>query len=99
MSTIPSILDDAKFRHLVLQDLNNILTGTSGPLPAGTNTIGNVNVIGFTIPAYNDVVMAYANAGFPTKPTTITFKFNGTTVYILLLTYDANGAATRVVEG
>lgn len=54
---------------------------------------------GFTIPPHNDVVMAYANAGFPTKPTTITFKFNGTTVYILLLTYDANGAATRVVKG
>ena len=61
--------------------------------------VGGALTTGFAIPAYNDVVMAYANAGFPTKPTTITFKFNGTTVYILLLTYDANGAATRVVKG
>lgn len=86
MSNIPSTLDTAKFRHLVLENLNNVTASTT-------------SIAGFNIPAYNDVVMAYANAGFPTKPTTITFKFNGTTVYILLLTYDANGAATRVVEG
>lgn len=62
-------------------------------------SVGGALSTGFAIPAYNDVVMLYANAGFPTKPTTITFKQNGTTVYVLLLTYDANGATTRVVEG
>ncbi len=83
MSNIPSSLDTATFRHLVLDDLNNITALNAG----------------FSIPPYNDVVMLYADAGFPTKPTTITFKQNGTDVYVLLLTYDANGATTRVVRG
>jgi hypothetical protein len=83
---IPSTLDTAKYRRLVLEDLNNI-------------TALNASIAGFAIPAYNDVVMLYANAGFPTKPTTITFKQGATPVYVLLLTYDVNGAVTRVVQG
>jgi len=46
----------------------------------------------------NDVVMEYTNSSFPTKPTEIIFKQNGTPVYYLALTYDANGAVTRVAQ-
>jgi len=53
---------------------------------------------GFSIPPYNDVVFEYNNGSFPTKPTYITFKQNGTNVYALDLSYDANGALTRVVQ-
>ena len=53
---------------------------------------------GFAIPPYNDVVMEYTNSSFPTKPTEIIFKQNGTPVYYLALTYDGNGALTRVAQ-
>jgi hypothetical protein len=82
MSNIPSSLDTATFRHLVLEAISN-------PLPV---------VEGFQIPIYNDVVFQYDNGSFPTKPTYITFKQNGTNVYALDLSYDANGALTRVVQ-
>jgi hypothetical protein len=51
---------------------------------------------GFTIPPHNQVDMQYSNSSFPTKPTYITFKRNGTPVYYLYLNYDANGAVTSV---
>jgi hypothetical protein len=60
--------------------------------------VGGSLSTGFAIPAYNDVVMLYENASFPTKPTFITFKQDGTIVYEVTLTYDANGALTRVYE-
>jgi len=85
MSNIPSSLDTATFRHLVLEDLNNI-------------TALNASIAGFAIPAYNDVVMEYTNGSFPTKPTEIIFKQNGTPVYYLALSYDVNGAVTRVQQ-
>ena len=85
MSDIPSSLDTATFRHLVLDDLNNI-------------TALNASIAGFAIPPYNDVVMQYSNGDFPTKPTEIIFKQNGTPVYYLALTYDVNGAVTRIQQ-
>jgi hypothetical protein len=85
MSNIPSILDDARFRRLVLESLNSVTSSTT-------------SLVGFNIPPYNDVVMLYQNASFPTKPTFITFKQDGTIVYEVTLTYDANGALTRVYE-
>jgi len=53
---------------------------------------------GFAIPAYNDVVLEYSNSSYPTKPTYITFKLNGTPVYYVYLQYDGNGALTRVAQ-
>jgi hypothetical protein len=52
----------------------------------------------FQIPPYNDVELQYANSSFPTKPTEIIFKQNGTSVYYLQLFYDANGALTRISQ-
>jgi len=60
--------------------------------------VGGALSTGFAIPAYNDVVLEYANGSFPTKPTEIIFKQNGTPVYYLALTYDVNGAVTRVSQ-
>ena len=60
--------------------------------------VGGSLTTGFAIPAYNDVVMLYQNGSFPTKPTYITFKQNGTPVYYLYLEYDVNGAVTRVAQ-
>jgi hypothetical protein len=60
--------------------------------------VGGALSTGFAIPAYNDVVMLYQNEAFPTKPTFITFKQNGTPVYYVFLTYDENGALTRVAQ-
>ena len=60
--------------------------------------VGGALTTGFAIPAYNDVVMEYTNGSFPTKPTEIIFKKNGTPVYYLALTYDVNGAVTRVQQ-
>jgi len=60
--------------------------------------VGGSLTTGFAIPAYNDVVMEYSNGSFPTKPTEIIFKQNGTPVYYLALTYDVNGAVTRVQQ-
>lgn len=83
MSDIPSFLDTATFRRLVLEGVDTFSTNST-------------SVAGFSIPAYDDVVLLYANASFPTKPTYITFKKNGANVYVLELTYDANGALTHV---
>ena len=88
MSQFPEIasnLSTANYRASALTLLSSVLS----------NTVSSVN---FAIPAYNDVVMLYQNASFLTKPTLITFKQNGTTVYSVTLTYDANGALTRVYK-
>ena len=53
---------------------------------------------GFPIPQYNDVEFLYQNGSFPTQPTYITFKQNGTPVYYIYLQYDGNGALTRVAQ-
>jgi hypothetical protein len=87
MENIPSTLDTGVYRKLVLQLLNSMSSGGGG----GGND-------GFVIPAYNDVVLQYSNTEFPTKPTYITFKQNGTNVYYVALEYDANGALTRVFQ-
>ena len=90
MSNIPSILDDAKFRHLLLEQ-NETLEASV------TQLITNLTT-GFVIPPYNDVVFQYSNSSFPTQPTYMTFKMNGTPVYYIQLDYDVNGALTRVSQ-
>jgi hypothetical protein len=61
-------------------------------------TTGVPVTAGFVIPPYNDVELQYQNGAYPTKPTYITFKQNGTPVYYIYLEYDANGAVTRVAQ-
>lgn len=51
---------------------------------------------GFTIPPHNDVEIQYQNVAFPTKPTFMTFRMNGTPVAWFFLTYDAAGNLTRI---
>jgi len=88
MSQFPEIasnLSTANYRASALTLLSSVATSTG-------------NLVGFAIPAYNDVVMEYSNGSFPTKPTEIIFKQNGTPVYYLALTYDVNGAVTRVQQ-
>jgi len=56
---------------------------------------------GFTIqatalPTSTNPINLYG--AFPTYPTYMTFKQNGTPVYYLALTYDVNGALTRVQQ-
>lgn len=60
--------------------------------------VGGASTTGFAIPAYNDVEFLYQNGSFPTQPTYMTFKQNGTPVYYLYLEYDVNGALTRVAQ-
>lgn len=88
MSQFPEIssnLSTANYRASALTLLSSVAASTG-------------NLVSFNIPPYNDVVMLYQNASFPTKPTFITFKQDGTIVYRVTLTYDANGALTRVYE-
>jgi hypothetical protein len=51
---------------------------------------------GFTLPPHNDVAIQYANTSFPTKPTYMTFRLNGTEVFWLQFTYDGAGNLTRI---
>jgi hypothetical protein len=88
MSQFPEVasnLSTANFRASALTLIRSVAQSTG-------------NLVNFNIPAYNDVVMLYQNASFLTKPTFITFKQDGTIVYRVTLTYDANGALTRVYE-
>jgi hypothetical protein len=57
------------------------------PLPVSTS---------FTIPPHNDVEIAYSLTAFPSKPTYMTFRLNGTAVFWLMFTYDAAGNLTRI---
>jgi len=70
---------------------NPVAASAQNPLPV-------TFLSGLQIPPYNDVVFQYNNSSYPTKPTYITFKQNGTEVYYLDLSYDANGALTRVFQ-
>jgi len=102
MSDIPSTLDTAKFRHLVVEALYSGSGGSIVSLASNGSVVNSGNplpvVQGFTIPAYNDVEFEYQNGAFPTQPTYITFKQNGTPVYYIYLQYDGNGALTRVAQ-
>jgi len=88
MSQFPKVasnLSTADFRASALTLIRSVAESTG-------------NLVNFNIPPYNDVVMLYQNEAFPTKPTFITFKQNGTPVYYVFLTYDENGALTRVAQ-
>ena len=88
MSQFPEIasnLSTANYRASALTLIRSVAESTG-------------NLVNFNIPPYNDVVMLYQNGSFPTKPTYITFKQNGTPVYYLYLEYDVNGAVTRVAQ-
>jgi hypothetical protein len=102
MSDIPSSLDTAKFRHLVLEALYSGSGSSIVSLSANGSVVNSSNplpvVQGFTIPAYNDVEFQYQNGAFPTYPTYITFKQNGNAVYYIYLEYDGNGALTKVAQ-
>ena len=83
MSNIPSILDDAKFRQLVLQDLNNIITGTT-------------NITGFSLPPYDKVELSNYIAA--DKPGTILLKSSGSVVATLTLSYDGSDNLTSITR-
>jgi hypothetical protein len=69
---IPSILDTAKFRHLVLDGANEISTAVS-------------NLQGFQIPEYDQLVLTYY--GSTNNIATVVYKKSGATVATLTLTY------------
>ena len=107
LNPIPSTIPTSSFYQLALQALYDIAGeggGASGGVTISSNgaSVSSANplpvVQGFVIPAYDDVVLQYNNVDFPTKPTYITFKKNGTNVFALDLSYDANGAVTRILQ-
>ena len=68
----PSILDTAKFRHLVLDGVNTI-----------SNEIASLQ--GFQIPEYDQLTLTYYGA--TNNPATVVYKKSGATVATLTLTY------------
>jgi len=83
MSNIPSILDDAKFRHLLLEQ-NQLIESSL------------VGIAGFNLPAYDEVDLS--NYVAADKPSTIVLKSTGTTVATLTLSYDGSNNLTSVVR-
>jgi hypothetical protein len=69
---IPSILDTAKFRHLVLDGANEISTGIA-------------SLKGFQIPTYDQLALTYY--GSTNNIATVVYKKSGATVATLTLTY------------
>lgn len=69
---IPSILDTAKFRRLVLNGTNDIAIAISG-------------IQGFKIPEYDDLSLTYY--GSTNNIATVVYKKTGKTVATLTLTY------------
>jgi len=70
--SIPSILDTAKFRHLVLEGANDIATAVS-------------NLQGFQVPEYDELALTYY--GTTNNVATVVYKKTGATVATLALTY------------
>jgi hypothetical protein len=83
MSNIPSILDDAKFRHLLLEQ-NQLIESSL------------VGIAGFNLPAYDEVNLSGYVA--TDKPSTIVLKSGGTTVATLTLSYDGSNNVTSIVR-
>ena len=69
---IPSILDTAKYRHLVLDGVNSIETSLAG-------------LQGFQIPEYDELALTYY--GTTNNIATVVYKKNSTSVATLTLTY------------
>ena len=72
MDQIPSILDTAKFRHLVLDGVESISTTLT-------------NIQGFQIPEYDELSLTYY--GSTNNIQTVVYKKDSTTVATLTLTY------------
>lgn len=70
--SVPSILDTAKFRHLVLEGANDI-----------TSAITSLQ--GFQIPEYDELALTYY--GSTNNIATVVYKKTGSTVATLTLTY------------
>lgn len=70
--SVPSILDTAKFRHLVLEGAADIATAVS-------------NLQGFQIPEYDELALTYYGA--TNNIATVAYKKTGATVATLTLTY------------
>ena len=69
---IPSILDTAKYRHLVLEGANSISTAVS-------------NLQGFQIPEYDEISLSYF--GSTNNLSTVVYKKLGATVASLSFEY------------
>jgi len=69
---IPSILDTAKYRHLVLDGVNSIETSIA-------------NLQGFQIPEYDELALTYY--GVTNNIATVVYKNNSVVVATLTLTY------------
>lgn len=79
MDNIPSILDTAKFRHLVLDGANNISSAVSA-------------LQGFQIPEYDQLALTYY--GSTNNIATVVYKKSGSTVATLTLTYSVQPPIT-----
>jgi hypothetical protein len=77
---IPSILDTAKFRHLVLDGANEISTAIS-------------SLQGFQIPEYDQLALTYY--GSTNNIATVLYKKTGATVSTLTLTYSVQPPTTN----
>jgi len=69
---IPSILDTATFRHLVLDGVNSVETSLAG-------------LQGFQIPEYDELALTYY--GTTNNIATVVYKNNSVVVATLTLTY------------
>ena len=72
MDNIPSILDTAKYRHLVLDGVSSIETSIAG-------------LLGFQIPEYDELALTYY--GTTNNIATVTYKKSSVVVATLTLTY------------
>jgi len=77
---IPSILDTAKFRHLVLEGANEISTAVS-------------SLQGFQIPEYDELTLTYYGA--TNNIATVVYSNNGSPVATLTLTYSVQPPTTN----
>jgi hypothetical protein len=81
---------DASAEVFLDEQNNPVAVSEDNPLPV------SFTANGFTIPPHNDVEIAYSLTAFPSKPTYMTFRLNGTAVFWLMFTYDAAGNLTRI---
>lgn len=77
--SVPSILDTAKFRHLVLEGAADIATAVS-------------SLQGFQIPEYDQLDLTYYGA--TNNIATVVYKKSGSTVATLTLTYSVQPPTT-----
>ena len=77
---IPSILDTAKYRHLVLEGANSISSALS-------------NLQGFQIPEYDELDIAYY--GTTNNISTVVYSKAGSPVATLTLTYSVQPPVTN----